>query len=358
MSEATQVESASVGCDHYSKSVNPDVWWEAHFDQATGEILGFFSGDGISLEGKRVADVGCGDGITDFGLTVRGNPAYLVGFDVEPTDVDALTEFAQQHLGIEKLPDALTFVTCGETSLPADDNTFDVVVSWSAFEHIADARAVLKEIHRVLTDDGVLFIQLWPFYDSAHGTHLVDWFPEGFAQFTYSDDEILRRVRSTGDQQMAAEMLEIYRTLNRITLDELHQAIRDAGFKPVKVAVSADAVHIPDSAAHLPLSRTAISGVKLLAIPDNRASTEPDAAQTSAADTTEVEPGAVEPGAVEPGSVEPGAEQPDPSEPLSPSFPAPTPTTTARVARSVRPWLAKLDDILSRYDVPSRPSTS
>jgi ubiquinone/menaquinone biosynthesis C-methylase UbiE len=347
MSEATQIESASVGCDHYSKSVNADIWWEAHFDQATGEILGFFSGDGISLEGKRVADVGCGDGITDLGLTVRGNPAYVVGFDVEPTDVEALTEFAQQHLGIEKLPDALTFVTCGETSLPADDNTFDVVVSWSAFEHIADARAVLKEIHRVLTDDGVLFIQLWPFYDSAHGTHLVDWFPEGFAQFTYSDDEILRRVRSTGDQQMAAEMLEIYRTLNKITLDELHQAIRDAGFKPVKVELSAEAVHIPDSAAQLPLSRSAISGVKLLAIPDNGAGVDPDAAETSAADTA-----ASEPGAVEPGAVERGAEQPDPSEPLSPSLLAPTPTTSARVARSVRAWLAKLDDILSRYDVP------
>lgn len=352
MSEATQIESASVGCDHYSKSVNADVWWEAHFDQATGEILGFFSGDGISLEGKRVADVGCGDGITDLGLTVRGNPAYVVGFDVEPTDVEALTEFAQQHLGVEKLPDALTFVTCGETSLPADDNTFDLVVSWSAFEHIADARAVLKEIHRVLTHDGVLFIQLWPFYDSAHGTHLVDWFPDGFAQFKHSDDQILRRVRSMGDQQMAAEMLEIYRTLNKITLDELHQAIRDAGFKPVKVALSAEAVHIPDSAAHLPLSRSAISGVKLLAIPDNGAHTEPDAAESSAGDTSTAEPAAVEPSAVEPGAVEPSAEQPDPSERLSPSVPPLTPTTSARVVRSARAWLAKLDDILSKYDVP------
>ena len=312
-------------CDHYSKSVDADVWWRAHFDQAAGEVQSFLDGDGLSLEGKRVADIGCGDGIIDLGIALQAKPERLIGFDIKPTDVDGLSELAQQHVEIEKLPDALSFVTSGEASLPADDNTFDYVISWSAFEHIGDPPAVLKEIRRVLTDHGVLFIQLWPFYDSAHGAHLVDWFPEGFAQFEHTDEEIIRRMRASGDQNMAAEMLDIYRTLNKITADELHDALRRAGFKVVKVSLSAETVHIPDSAAQLPLSRAAISGVKLLAIPD---------------ESTEL-------------GDEPAAEELAPAEnELLPSEPQPAPTLSVGVpvVRSLRAGLGRLDGLLSRYD--------
>jgi ubiquinone/menaquinone biosynthesis C-methylase UbiE len=316
--------------DHYSKSVDADAWWEAHFDQAAGEVQSFLGGDGISLQGKRVADIGCGDGIIDLGLAVQAEPGRLIGFDIQPTDVDALTDLARQRLSIERLPDALSFVTCGATSIPADDDIFDFAVSWSAFEHIADPHAVLKEIRRILTNQGVLFIQLWPFYDSAHGTHLVDWFPEGFAQFEHTDEEIIRRMRSSGDQNMAAEMLEIYRTLNKITLDELHEAVRGAGFKVVKVSLSTETLHIPDSVAHASLSRLAISGVKLLAIPDQSiAHNAPPAAE--------------EPIAAEPAPVE------DELAPVEPP-PAAAPTTGARLVQSLRAGLGKLDELLSRFD--------
>lgn len=328
MTERPQIAKPAIAkCDHYSKSADAGVWWEAHFDQAAGELLDFFAGDGISLQGKRVADIGCGDGIIDLALAVRAEPDRLIGFDIKPTDVDRLTELARSHLSAEKLPDALSFATCGETSIPADDKVFDFVVSWSAFEHIADPGPVLKEIRRILTDHGVLFIQLWPFYDSAHGTHLVDWFPEGFAQFEHTDEEILRLMRSSGDQAMAAEMLEIYRTLNKITLDELQQAVVNAGFKIVKVCLNTDTLHIPDRAAHLPLSRIAINGVKLFAIPD-------------LSSTHDVPPEDEAPSAAEP------VAEADEAIPLPP----PEPTSRARLVRSVRAGLARLDEVLSKYE--------
>jgi SAM-dependent methyltransferase len=310
-------------CDHYSKSADPDIWWKAHFDQAAGELADFFGGDRISLTGKRVADIGCGDGIIDLGLAVRAEPARLIGFDVKPTDVDKLIDLARQRLSIEELPEALTFATCGETSIPAEDNSFDFVVSWSAFEHIGEPGLVLQEIRRVLTDHGVLFIQLWPFFDSAHGTHLVDWFPDGFAQFEHTDDEIRHTLRSSGDQAMAAEMLEVYRTLNKITLDELQAAVLSAGFKIVKVSLSTETLHIPDSVGHLPLSRLAISGVKLLAIPDLASSDEE----------------------------EPASDEPEPADTdVIPFVPPPQPTGTARLVRSLRAGLAKLDETLGQFE--------
>ncbi len=283
-SEAVSMQSSTepVSSGHYSGSADGTVWFRSHFEQAAGEVIDFLGGDGISLEGKRVADVGCGDGITDLGLAVRAKPASLVGFDVVPTDTAALSEQAAA-CDVQELPDNLSFVTCGETGLPAPDGSFDYVLSWSAFEHILDPVPVLRDIRRILTDEGVLFIQLWPFYDSAHGTHLVDWFPEGFAQFHYDDDEILRRMRATGNQDAVAGMYEAYRTLNRITADGLHAALRKAGFRVVKLELQADGAHIPHEAADIPPSRIGISGIKLLAVkdgpgPDATSEPQPEAA--------------------------------------------------------------------------------
>jgi SAM-dependent methyltransferase len=299
--------------DHYSKSANDEVWFNAHFEQAAEQVLEFFSGDGISLEGKTVADIGCGDGIIDLGVALKAKPDRLVGFDILTHDVEELQERAAKFAGIEKLPDNLFFCVSDTTRLPAEDDEFDYVISWSAFEHIEDPVAILREIRRVLRPHGVLFIQLWPFYHSAHGTHLVDWFPEGFAQFRHTNEEIVRRLRSSGDQKMASDMLEAYRTLNGITADGLQDALRQAGFRIVKVALNSEGVHIPVEASHLPLSQVAISGIKLLAIADDEwAQSAPEfinAPQPVVAQP-DIDPFGPE---SEPESDEPGADQDEPA---------------------------------------------
>jgi SAM-dependent methyltransferase len=332
MTTSPAAESADpTDVPHYSLGAPPKVWWDAHFESATSQVLDFLGGDNISLEGKRVADVGCGDGIIDLGLTLRGRPARLVGFDVLTTDVDELARLAKEHADIDALPDNLFFATSEERRIPAEEHSFDVVVSWSAFEHIADPVAVLTEIRRILTHHGVLFIQLWPFYDAAHGTHLVDWFPEGFAQHRYTDEEIAARVRSRGDQELGARLIDIYRTLNKITLDDLGAALREAGFRVVKIALDAEQVHLPEEVAHLPLSQVAVSGVKLLAIPPTADRPEDAAAPT--------EPPLGE-----------RLHQLDAAPLPEPEATGPAPTLSAKAAHVARAGLAKLDDVLKRYD--------
>lgn len=250
-------------------SVSPvDGWFRAHAEGAAREVIDFFGGDGIQLTGKRVADVGAGDGSIDLGIAIRAQPAELVGFDIRLTDVDILRAKALDA-GIADLPACLRFELCGETTIPAPDRSFEFVVSWSAFEHILQPVPVLREVRRVLADDGVLFIQVWPFYDSEHGSHLNDWFPEGFAQLNHSDADILARLQAEPERNQGGEvMFDAYELLNKITVDQLHAALREAGFRIVKLELLSNAIHVPWTARDLPPSRVGVAGVKLLAVKD------------------------------------------------------------------------------------------
>jgi ubiquinone/menaquinone biosynthesis C-methylase UbiE len=243
-------------------------WFREHYDDAARQIVEFYAADGISLAGKRVADVGCGDGIMDLGVAHKAEPAELVGFDVNPVDRDKLLEQARRLGAADRLPENLRFEQSGPKLVPAPDGSFDHVFTWSAFEHIGDAGAVLREIRRVMKHDGVLFLQLWPFFHSERGSHLWDWFPDGFVQHRLSLDEIESQVRAKSgeDDWWANYMLREYRSLNRITLDELGTAILSAGLRVAKIEAMTGITRLTPELDRYPLSELVISGVKLLAV--------------------------------------------------------------------------------------------
>lgn len=245
-------------------------WFYDHHDRAAQELIEFFAADGISLAGKRVADLGCGDGIIDLGIVRHGEPAELVGFDVVPTDAEGLIVRAREFGAAHELPPNLSFATSTPTRIPAADRSFDVVVTWSAFEHIGDPAAVLTEARRILRDDGVLFLQLWPFFHSDRGSHLWEWCPEPYHHLSETPEETERRVRGSGRHPEFAEMmLREFHALNRITLDDLGAALLAGGLGVRKLDVQTVSAHLPAAALRHPLSALAISGVKLLATPLN-----------------------------------------------------------------------------------------
>jgi SAM-dependent methyltransferase len=244
-------------------------WFWDHYEGAAGQVISFFEGDGISLTGRRVGDIGCGDGIIDLGVAHHAAPAQLVGFDINPTDRDRLAEMAASEGVEQRIPDCLEFRESEPTRLPAEDNSFDLLFTWSAFEHVADSTALLRDMHRILVPDGVLMLQLWPFFHSQHGSHLWRWFPEGFIQLLRPTEEIEAVVRAEpkDDPGWAEYMLGEYRTLNRITVDELQRCLLAAGFRVSKLQLEAGPVHIPPELSEQPLSLLGIAGVKLLATP-------------------------------------------------------------------------------------------
>jgi SAM-dependent methyltransferase len=244
---------------------DPDTWFEEHF-AAADEIVGFLRADGIDLAGKVVADVGCGDGIIDLGVVQKGRPATLTGYDVRPTDVEALRATARRQ-GVEFPPDQqLNFVRSEETQVPAQNDFYDVVFSWSTFEHVSDPPTMLREICRIMKPEGYFLLQVWPLFQSFHGGHLWLSVQQPFAHLTTPPHELEPLLDGRPATDPTRSATEEFRSLNRVTLDDLQRGLLAAGMRPVKVKPIAETFHMPASVRHLPLSLLSISGIQLVAV--------------------------------------------------------------------------------------------
>jgi ubiquinone/menaquinone biosynthesis C-methylase UbiE len=234
--------------------------------QGVDEIVRFLEGDGLSLEGRRVLDLGCGDGILALGLASRTEAAAVLGLDVQPVDVAFLAEQAAANGVSEKHP-RLTFGVSRELDLGLPNDSVDVVITWSVFEHVADVTGLLREIRRVLVPGGMLFIQIWPLFFSEHGSHLWPWFDESFPHLRLADDVLQAGVHArAGSPELAEAMLDLYASCNKLTLDELGGALNEAALYISKVETDRSAIHVPSELQHMPLSLLTTAGIKLLAV--------------------------------------------------------------------------------------------
>jgi SAM-dependent methyltransferase len=245
-------------------------WFEEHYREAPQQVIDFLAGDGLSLADLTVGDIGCGDGIIDLGLFELAHPKRLVGFDLEPTDTVALLNDARRagH-AFDALPEGLEFRTNHGTTLPADDATFDALISWSTFEHVGEPVGLLREMRRVLKPGGVLFLQIWPLYWSEHGSHLWPWYPEGYAQLDHDDGEIARRLHDAhaGREADVEFVLNEFRHLNQISADGLQRAMLAADLFITKFELLTGATRVSRYHARRPLSELGVAGIKLIAVP-------------------------------------------------------------------------------------------
>lgn len=245
---------------------DPERWFAEHYGGAADQVLAFLPGGGDALEGRIVGDVGSGDGIIDLALTIKGRPEKFVGFDVRPTNVDALVRSAQAAGVAERLPEQLSFARSEVDRLPAPDDYFDVLVTWSVFEHVSEPVRMLSEVARVLKPGGLLFLQLWPFYYSEHGGHLWPHYEEPFPHLLHRREAVEERITGRRATDPTRDGLDEFRSLNQITVDQLQRALLAAGLRTAKLELLTNALYIPPALAHLPLSEVGISGVKLVAV--------------------------------------------------------------------------------------------
>lgn len=105
--------------------------------------------EGLTLEGKRILEDGCGEGnflreLVEFGA----EPRRAVGLDIKLADLKTAAS---------RTP--ASFVAGDARALPFRDGSFDVVVQSVLFSSLApgeDRRRAAQEISRTLTTNGIL----------------------------------------------------------------------------------------------------------------------------------------------------------------------------------------------------------
>jgi ubiquinone biosynthesis O-methyltransferase len=134
--------------------LGPEVYarWRASEIGATterleGQLILELLGD---VSGRKVLDVGCGDG--DFALELARRGAVVTGVDASAAMIDAAKRRASQHNA------EITFQVATAEQLPFPAEQFDVVTAITILCFVEDASPVFREIARLLRPGGRLVI--------------------------------------------------------------------------------------------------------------------------------------------------------------------------------------------------------
>lgn len=136
------------------------------------------------LPGERVLDVACGTGLFSRGLLAKASEVY--GVDLSWGMLQQAREYSSE----------MKLVRAGADKLPFQDDSFDLVICFVAFHLFDNVGKVLKEMHRVLVEGGVLvgltYLLTAEWEKEEHIQTYLD--PQGIHFFTVDElDELLEK---------------------------------------------------------------------------------------------------------------------------------------------------------------------
>jgi GT2 family glycosyltransferase/glycosyltransferase involved in cell wall biosynthesis/ubiquinone/menaquinone biosynthesis C-methylase UbiE len=101
------------------------------------------------VKGKKVLDLGCGEGYGTYMLAKEAT--YVAGVEIDKPTV--------QHARSKYIKDNLEFIEGSVLTIPIEgEKEFDIVVCFELIEHIAEHDKLLSEVKRLLKDDGLFIV--------------------------------------------------------------------------------------------------------------------------------------------------------------------------------------------------------
>jgi SAM-dependent methyltransferase len=212
-------EPSEIADDYYEGD-----WWQEHL---AGDARFFerLPAD-LSFEGRSVLDYGCGGGHTCVLLAQRGARRVL-GVDTEGV------EFAQQQVA-DRYPDLAGRVQFRTISTADDigEDTFDVVLSKNAFEHVDDPARYVADMTSRLAPDGKLVIGFGGLWKSPYGGHLTHMTKVPWAHLFIPEAVVLRERRRYRPDEDPSRYEEVKGGLNRMTLAKFRAVMEKSGLEP------------------------------------------------------------------------------------------------------------------------------
>jgi SAM-dependent methyltransferase len=144
------------------KNDHTQRYWQYEYDVSKKYMIPLLEQWGVTVEGSRLLDVGCGEGGGLCAMYDTG--ADCAGFDIDHPRVEA----AQLLKGDRNI--ALTTGNLYDTALPFHDKRFDIIVLHDVFEHLERKDEVLQKVSGYMKPGGRLLITFPPYY-SAYGAH-------------------------------------------------------------------------------------------------------------------------------------------------------------------------------------------
>ena len=231
----------------YRASVSPRAGWSDEQFAASAKtkqkrfrrLRESFARWNTTLDGARVLDVGCGDGANC--ILLSEEPVRLaVGLDLHlplfaPDDEGQRARTLmgriaggaaeRAHSAAAVLSDRqVCFVQMDATRLGFRPESFDVVMSRSAAEHIQPIERALGEIEHAVRPGGLIYLGIDPFFwlRGCHKRGVVD-IP--FAHARLSLEEYRRFVEESEGEAAAVQRSRRLTTLNRLTVRQWHRRI-------------------------------------------------------------------------------------------------------------------------------------
>jgi ubiquinone/menaquinone biosynthesis C-methylase UbiE len=153
---------------------------DSFLDYNNNSIESYFRYLDLDLEGKKVLDLGCGDG---YDLS-RLQPEGALTFGIDSSEV--MVDLAKQ-----KNPEGIIKVASFD-NIPFPDQTFDVVISKWALQAASSIDPIYREIARVLKPGGILIYlaahPIWQFVGKKQNGK--DYFRQERVTLTFFDGQM------------------------------------------------------------------------------------------------------------------------------------------------------------------------
>lgn len=139
----------------------------------------------LDLRGKRVLVVGCN----------RGNDCqYFLKFgssDVHGVDV-------ADDVGADLSDPRITYHRMSAENMDLPSDSFGLVYCFATMEHIQDIDAAFREMARVTRPGGYVYCLAAPLWNSRHGHHKPDMFPEPWIHLRRTPEQIIADAETRG----------------------------------------------------------------------------------------------------------------------------------------------------------------